>query len=158
MRKCILEVRTVVLINNMLICTAGGIFLGEIREGASRNLLYQRIWKWNLDQNLIMDLLIVAVCPVLFSKLRRQELCNFPFKMFNIKIFKILKMFKYSMKFIRAAYWINSKISNRGKSTRFIIFLFFNYCWSLLLCFNYWRSSMLLNSTSWISLKSTVQT
>ena len=49
----------------------GRIFLGEIREGVSRNLLppiklYQRIWKWNLDQNLIMALPIVAVCTVLF--------------------------------------------------------------------------------------------
>ena len=51
---------------------AGGrIFLGEIREGVTRNLLspvklWQRIWKWNLEQNLIMALLIVAVCTVLF--------------------------------------------------------------------------------------------
>ena len=122
------------------------------RATGGRNLLYQRIWKWNLDQNLIMDLLIVAVCTVLVSKLRRQELCSFSFKMFNIKIFKIFKMFKYSMKFIRAACWINSKISNRD--TTLIIFLFYNYCLSLL-WWNYWRSS---NSTSWILLKLTVQT
>ena len=51
---------------------AGGrIFLGEIREEVSRNLLpqiklYQRIWNWNLDQNLIVALIIVAICTVLF--------------------------------------------------------------------------------------------
>ena len=51
---------------------AGGrIFLEETKEGVIRNLLSpvklcQRIWKWNLDQNLIMALLIVAVCTVLF--------------------------------------------------------------------------------------------
>ena len=54
--------------------SAGGrVFLWEIREGVRRNLLsqvklYQSIWKWNLDQNLIMDLLIMAVCTVLILK------------------------------------------------------------------------------------------
>ena len=54
--------------------------------------------------------------------------------MFNIKIFKILKMFKYTMKFIRAVRWTNSEISNRDKNTTLIIFLFCIYCWSLLWC------------------------
>ena len=31
--------------------------------------LYQRIWIWNLDQNLMLALLIMAVCAVLFRKL-----------------------------------------------------------------------------------------
>ena len=129
--------------------TEGRIFLGEIREGVSRNLLspvtlYQRILKWNLDQNSIMALLIVAVFEV------------FSFEMFNIQIFKILKMFKYNMKIIRAACWINSKTSNRDKNTILIIFLFSNYCWSLLWC-NYWRSLMLRNSTSGSRLKLTFQ-
>ena len=49
----------------------GRIFLGEIREGISRSLLspvklYQRILKLNLCKNLIMALLIDAVCTVLF--------------------------------------------------------------------------------------------
>ena len=49
----------------------GSFFLGEIRGWVSRNLfsqvkLYQRIWKWNLNQKLIMALLIVVVCTVLF--------------------------------------------------------------------------------------------
>ena len=35
-----------------------------------------------------------------------------------------MKMFKYNMKFIRAARWINSKISNREKNTTLMIFLF----------------------------------
>ena len=76
--------------------------------------------------------------------------------MFNIKIFKILRMFKYNMKFIRAACWINSKISNRDQNTTLMIFLFCNYCWSSLWC-NYWKSSMFCNSTSWSHLKLTVQ-
>ena len=61
-----------------------------------------------------------------------------------------------NMKFIRVAYWINSEISNRDKNTTLMIFLFCNYCWSLLWC-NYWRSLMLWNSTSWSRLKLTVQ-
>ena len=73
--------------------------------------------------------------------------------MFNIRIFKILKMFKYNKKLIRAARWVNSKISNRDKNTTLMIFLFYDYCWSLL-WYNYWRS---WNSTSWSHLKLTVQ-
>ena len=62
---------------------AGGrIVLGEIREGVIRNLLSpvklcQRIWKWNLYQNIIMALIIVGVCTVLFQKLTMQEICSF---------------------------------------------------------------------------------
>ena len=52
--------------------------------------------------------------------------------------FKIFGMFKNNMKFTRAAYWINSKISNRDKNISLITFLC-HYCWSLLLC-NYWNS------------------
>ena len=109
---------------------AGGrIFLEEIREEVSRNLLTQvklcqRIRKWNLDPNLIMVLLIVAVCTVLFYKLTREEIDSFSFEILNIQIFKILKMFKYNMKFIRAACWINSKISNRDQHTTLIISYF----------------------------------
>ena len=39
------------------------------------------------------------------------------------KIFKIFKIFKNNMKFTRAAYWINSKISNNDKNTTLMIFL-----------------------------------
>ena len=46
-----------------------------------------------------MDLLIVAVCTVLFQNLRREEMCSFSFEMFNI-----LKIFIYKMKFIRGAW------------------------------------------------------
>ena len=51
--------------------TRGRIFLWEIKDGVGRNLLsevkqYQKIWKRDLDQNLIIALLIVAVCIVLF--------------------------------------------------------------------------------------------
>ena len=60
------------------------------------------------------------------------------------------------MESIRAASWINSKISNRDKNTTLMIFLFCNYCWSLLWC-NYWRSLILWNPTSWICIKLTVQ-
>ena len=72
------------------------------------------------------------------------------------QIFKILKIFKYSMKFTRAACWINSKICNTDKNSTLMIFLFCHYRWSLLWC-NYWRSLMLWNSTSWGCLKLTVQ-
>ena len=54
------------------------------------------------------------------------------------EIFKILKM-SSEQKFIRAACWINSKISNRDKNTTFMTFLFCHYCWSLL-WWNYWKS------------------
>ena len=74
--------------------------------------------------------------------------------MFNIKIFKILKMFNYNMEFMRAVSWVNS--SNRDKNTALMIFLLWNYCWSLLWC-NYWRSLILWNSTSWSRIKLTVQ-
>ena len=60
-------------------------------------------------------------------------------------------MLQTNMKFTRAAHWINSKISSRGK-----IFLCCHYCWSLLRC-NYWRSLMLWNSASWSRLKVVVQ-
>ena len=56
------------------------------------------------------------------------------------EIFKIFKMFENNMEFTRAAYWINSKISNRNKNTALIIFLFSHYCCSLLWC-NYWKSA-----------------
>ena len=52
---------------------AGEFFCFSARdwEGVSRNLLslvelYQRIWIWNLDQNLIMALLIVNAYIMLF--------------------------------------------------------------------------------------------
>ena len=73
-------------------------FPGRAWEELSRNLLslvklYQRIWIWNLDQNLI-----VAVYTILFQKLTRQEICNFSLKMFKMilnfwKWFVILKFF-----------------------------------------------------------------
>ena len=72
------------------------------------------------------------------------------------EIFKILKMFKYNMKFTRTACWIDSKINNWDKNITIMIFLFCYYCWSLLWC-NYWKSLMLWSSTSWSRLKLTVQ-
>ena len=71
------------------------------------------------------------------------------------EIFKILKMFKYNMKFPRVACSINSKITT-DKHTTLMIFLFSHYCWSLL-WWNYWRSLMLWNSTCWSRLKWTVE-
>ena len=76
-------------------------------EGFSRNLLslvnlYQWIWTWNLDKNLIMALLIIAVSTV---QIFIQNVQN--------QIFKILKIYKYNMKFTRVACWINSKLSIR---------------------------------------------
>ena len=40
------------------------------------------------------------------------------------EIFRIFKMFENNMKFTRAAWRINSKISNRDKNTTLIVFLF----------------------------------
>ena len=42
-------------------------------------------------------------------------MCNFFLKIFKIEILKMFKMIKNNIKFIRAAYWINSKVSNRDK-------------------------------------------
>ena len=75
---------------------------------------------------------------------------------FQNEIFKILKMFKGNMEFSRATCWINSKLSNKDKNATLMIFLFCDYCWSLLWC-NYWRCLMLWNSTCWSHLKLTVQ-
>ena len=55
---------------------AGGsffIFSWERLRAVSRNLLslvklYQKIWIWNLDQNLIMALLVVTVFALCYSK------------------------------------------------------------------------------------------
>ena len=38
---------------------------------------------------------------------------QFLFQNVQNEIFEVFKIFKNNMKFIRAAYWINSKISNR---------------------------------------------
>ena len=65
-------------------------------------------------------------------------------------------MFKNNLKFTRTACWINSKISNRGSNTTFMIFMYCHCCCSLLWG-SYWRSLMLWNSTSWSYLKLTVQ-
>ena len=111
-----------------------------------------------------MDLLILVVCTVLFQKLygfkekrahkgRDMQFFFWKCSMWN---FKILKMFKNNMKFTRAAWCINSEINNRDKSTTLLIFLFCQYCWSLLWC-NYWRFLMRRNCTSWIRQKLTVQ-
>ena len=51
----------------------------------------QRIWIWNLDQNLIMALLVVAICSVPFKKLAREEICNFSFKMFEMRFSRFWK-------------------------------------------------------------------
>ena len=92
-------------------------------------------------------------------KVDRQEMCIFFLQNVEKEIFKILKMFESNMKFTRAAWRINSKISNRNKNTTLIIFLFCHYsdyCWSLL-WWNYWRFLMLWNSTSLSRIKLTVE-
>ena len=67
--------------------------------------LYQRIWIWNLDQNLIIALLIMAVCTVLFWKLypgfleTRASPRGKRF-LFSVQsdVFEIFKMFKNNSK------------------------------------------------------------
>ena len=101
-------------------------------KGARRKLslvkLNQWIWMWNLYQNLILALLIVAVCTVLFLNLYMilrkneptiKELCNLFLQNIKNEIFQILKALENNMKFTKA-FWINSKISNRGKNTTLI--------------------------------------
>ena len=108
-------------------------FPGRDWKGARRKLslvkLNQWIWMWNLYQNLILALLIVAVCTVLFWKLymilrknepTTKELCNLFLQNIKNEIFQILKALENNMKFTKEAFWINSKISNRGKNTTLI--------------------------------------
>ena len=69
---------------------------------------FKGIWNWNLDRNLIMVLLIKAICTVLFEKLytvlrqkeprRRDEF--FLQNIQNNEIFEIFKIFKNNS-------WIN---------------------------------------------------
>ena len=138
-------------------------FPGRSWEGVCRKLLslvkpHHGFWIWNIDQNLNIALLIMAVSTVLsksFTQCSRkkeptsQGMCKFSLQNFQNETFKIFKMFKNNMKFIRVACWINSKISKRDKSDALIIFLFCHYCWSLLWC-NYWK---FLQSGSHISLQ-----
>ena len=46
----------------------------------------------------------------------------------------------------RAAWWSNSKASNRDNNTTFMIFLYCHFCWSLS-WYNYWRSLFRLKLT-----------
>ena len=73
-----------------------------------------------------------------FQEKRVLKSSDMQFFLQNVRneIFKILKMFKYNMKFTRTACWINSKISNRDKNITLITFC--HYCWSLL-WLNCWR-------------------
>ena len=91
---------------------------------------------------------ILKVYKAKYMQFFRQNVQN--------EIFCILKIFKYNVKFTRAACWINSKIRKRGRNTTLMIFSFYHYCWSLLWC-NSFRSLMPWNSTSWSCLKLTVQ-
>ena len=52
-----------------------------------------------------------------FQEKRAHKSRDIQFFLQNVqnKIFKIFKMFKNNIKFTRAAYWINSKISNKDK-------------------------------------------
>ena len=89
-------------------------------------------------------------------KTGRQEICYFFHQKVQKEILKILEIFENNMKLTRESCRIYSKISNRDKNVTLMIFLICHYCWSLL-WWNYWRSLMLWNSTSWSRLKLTVQ-
>ena len=73
-----------------------------------------------------------------FQEKRVLKSSDMQFFLQNVRneIFKILKMFKYNIKFTRTTCWINSKISNRDKNITLITFC--HYCWSLLRL-NCWR-------------------
>ena len=100
----------------------------------------------------------IILPPYGFKGKRAHKARDMQFFLQNVqnRIFKILEMFKSNMKFTRAACWIYSKISNRNKKTTFMIFLFLHYCKSWL-WWNYCRSLILRNSTSWSRLDLTVQ-
>lgn len=97
-------------------------FPGKDWEGVSRKLLplgklYQRTWLQNLPQNLPMTLLILVVCKAL-NDFKEKRACktrkmlvflqNLPNEIFGM--------------FLRRAWWNNSKISNRYKSTALMTF------------------------------------
>ena len=74
-----------------------------------------------------------AIVKDLHTFLQKRDLksrdMHFFFQNVPNEIFKIFKMFEHNMKLTRAAYWINSNISNWDKNTTLIIFLFCHYCW-----------------------------
>ena len=119
------------------------------------------VWIRNLDKNLIMALLIMAVFILCFSILKalyhfkitraHKARCS-NWQNVQNAIFEIFKMFKSNMKFTIAACSINSEICNGDNRNTLMIFLYCHYFWSLLYC-NYWRSLLLWNSTSWNRLK-----
>ena len=122
--------------------------------------LYQKVWIWNINQNfckISKNTFFYRTPPVAASPNRGYLHCailkawqdfqekralksrdmQFFLQNIPVEIFKIFKMFENNIKFTRAACWINSKITNRGKNTTLIIFC--HYCWLLLWC-NYWKS------------------
>ena len=137
-------------------CFLGGTDWEVVNKNLlSLEKLYKKIWIWNLNQFLIM-----AVCTAILKVYKARDMQFFlqivQNKIFKILMFKkILIIFKYNVKLTRAVCWINSKISNRDKSAR-LIFLICHYSWSLL-WYNYRRSLMLWNSTSWSLLTLTVK-
>ena len=92
-----------------------GFFCFPGRDLSCYVKLGHRFWVWNIYQNLNMA----------------QKLRDTQFFLGNVQneIFKIFKMLQDNMKFIWAACWIYSKISNRNKNTTLIIFLFCHYYW-----------------------------
>ena len=61
----------------------------------------KRIWNWNLDRNLVMALLIMAIYTVLFEKLyiilRQKEPRGQDTSNFSLKMFKIMRFFRSSI-------------------------------------------------------------
>ena len=60
-----------------------------------------------------------------FLKTDKERDMQFFLQNVQNEIFRILRMFKYNMKFIRAACWINSKIRHRDKNTTVMIRFFY---------------------------------
>ena len=105
--------------------TLARVFSCEFHE-ISKNTLFYRTPPVAASPN--RGYLHCAILKTLndFREKRALESRNMQFFLQNVpnEIFKIFKMFENNMKFTRAAYWINSKISNRDKNTTLIIFLF----------------------------------
>lgn len=88
-----------------------------------------------LDHNLIMTLIMANHDCLHYA---------IPKALYGFKVTRVWgKRFLYqnvqnvisiSLKCFTAACWINSRISNRDISTKFMIFLCCHYCWSLLWC------------------------
>ena len=90
-------------------------FSGRDWEGVSRNLLslvklHQRIYIWTLKKKFNNGFTNRhCLHYAIIKAYKARESMYFFFRNVQNEIFKILKMFKYNMKFTRVAWWIQKK-------------------------------------------------